>query len=110
MEEKEFLFDIDLIHLNPEPDDWFFTLPVRLTLTEIEELRKAEKKWMPEWKKRNDDPDEEYYIHKYCPSVHKKVRDTLMEYCIRHFEQQVVDQLDQADIYIARQDDNFNEE
>ena len=100
MEEKDFLFDIDLIHLPLDPEDWFFTISVRLTIAEIESLRKAEK----EWKNRYDDADDEYYIRKYCPDVHKKVRDTLKEYCVRHFDKEVVNELDQADIYIARQE------
>lgn len=106
MEEKDFLFDIDLIHLPSDPEDWFFTIPVRLTIAEIEALLKAEKEWeqTDEWKSRYDDADDEYYIHKYCPDVHKKVRDALKEYCIGHFGQDVVNELDQADIYIARQD------
>ena len=104
MEQKDFFFDIDLIHLSSNIEGWFFTIPVRLTVAEIEQLRKAEMAWKPEWKKRNDDPDEEYYIRKYCPEIHKKVKDTLKEYCTRHFDQDVVNELDQADIYIARQD------
>jgi hypothetical protein len=110
MEQKDFFFDIDLIHLSSNIEDWFFTIPVRLTIAEIENLRKAEMEWKPEWKKRNDDPDEEYYIRKYCPEIHKKVRDTLKEYCTRHFNQEVINELDQADIYIARQDDFDMEE
>ena len=107
MEEKDFLFDIDLIHLPLDIEDWFFTIPVRLTIAEIESLRKAEKEWeqTDEWENRYDDADDEYYIRKYCPDVHKKVRDTLREYCTRHFNQDVVNELGQADIYIARQDD-----
>ena len=107
MEEKDFLFDIDLIHLPLDIEDWFFTIPVRLTIAEIESLRKAEKEWeqTDEWKNRHSDADDEYYIRKYCPDVHKKVRDTLREYCTRHFNQDVVNELGQADIYIARQED-----
>ena len=107
MEEKDFLFDIDLIHLPLDIEDWFFTIPVRLTIAEIESLRKAEKEWeqTDEWKNRHSDADDEYYIRKYYPDVHKKVRDTLRKYCTRHFNQDVVNELDQADIYIARQED-----
>ena len=45
MEEKDFLFDIDLFHLPSDPEDWFFTLSVRLTAAEIDALLKAEKEW-----------------------------------------------------------------
>ena len=87
MEEKDFFFDIDLAHLYPMPEDWFFTIPVRLTIAEIEALRKAEKEWKQtdEWKNRYDDADDEYYIRKYCTTVHEKVRKTLEEYCKQHF-------------------------
>lgn len=106
MEEKDFFFDIDLAHLYPMPEDWFFTIPVRLTIAEIEALRKAEKEWKQtdEWKNRYDDADDEYYIRKYCPMVHEKVRKTLEEYCKQHFDEDVVNQLDQADMFIAWND------
>lgn len=102
MEEKDFFFSIDLIHLSTYIEDWFFTLPVRLTVAEIEELRNAETEWKQtdEWKNRHCDADHEYYIRNYCPEIHKKVRSTLEEYCKRHFDQAVVNELDQADIFI----------
>lgn len=106
MEEKDFFFDIDLAHLYPMPEDWFFTIPVRLTVAEVEALRKAEREWKQtdEWKKRQDDADDEWYIRNYCPKIHTKVRNTLKEYCIDHFDKDVVNQLDQADIFIAWND------
>lgn len=106
MEEKDFLFDIDLFHLPSDPEDWFFTLSVRLTAAEIDALLKAEKEWeqTDEWKNRQDDWDCEWYMRKYCPDIMEKVRNTLKEYCENRYTKEVVNELDQANIYIARQD------
>jgi len=106
MEEKDFFFDIDLAHLSSYVEDWFFTIPVRLTIDEIESLRKAETEWKQteQWKKRHCDADDEWFIRTYCPEIHKKVRETLKEYCVGHFDQEIVDELDQADIFIAWND------
>lgn len=107
MEEKDFYFDIDLIHLSMPIENWFFTIPVRLTVDEIAALRKAEAEWKQteEYKRsRHDDGDDEWFIHHYCPETHKKVRAAVKEYCMAHFDQDVVDELDQADIFIAWND------
>lgn len=108
MEEKDFYFDIDLIHLSKPVENWFFTMPVRLTVEEIAALRKAEAEWKltERWEQsRHNDGDDEWFIHHYCPKIHKKVRTAVKEYCMVHFDQSVVDELDQADIFIAWNDE-----
>lgn len=102
MEEKEVIFDIDLIHLSMDIEDWFFTLPVRFCPNEYQQLRDARDKWeqTEEWINRDSDMDEEYFLLKYCPNILDKVRASLKEYCIEHFSEDVINELDQANIYM----------
>lgn len=102
METKVYLFSVDLIHLETHYDDWYEEFPVLLTNEEFEELCKAQKKWMQtdEWKNRDSDADEEYFIKKYCPGIYPRVKTSLKDFAVSKYGEGIVKELYNADIYI----------
>ena len=63
MKAKEYMFHVDLIHLETYYEDWYEEFPVLLTDEEFDELCNAQRKWMQteEWINRHSDSDEEYF-------------------------------------------------
>ena len=102
METKEYMFTVDLIHLETYYEDWYEEFPVSLTNEEFEELCNAQKKWMQtdEWKNRHCDADEEYFKKKYCPDIYPKVKTSLKNFAISKYGEGIIKELFNADIYI----------
>ena len=46
------------------------------------------------------DADEEYFLKKYCPDILCKVRKTLLEYAPEIWDERIIPNLNQADIYV----------
>ena len=77
-------FRIDTIHLSPEIDGMFdewIPINVELSEQEVRELLRARNAWFAskEFKKWDVDNDEEYFLIKYVPTIHTKVRKALEE-------------------------------
>jgi hypothetical protein len=98
-------FKIDVIHCQPDYDNWYEDLPVELSDAEFHALCNAQKKWRTtdEWKNRHCDMDEEYFINKYCPEILLKVRKTLLVKAIDIWDERIIPNLDQADIYVPEE-------
>lgn len=95
-------FKIDVIHCQPDYEDWYEDLPVELSDEEFQALCIAQKKWRgtDEWKNRHCDMDEEFFIKKYCPGIWHKVRQTLLVEAVNLWDERIIPNLDQADIYV----------
>ena len=95
-------FKIDVIHCQPDYDDWYEDLPVQLSDVEFHALCNAQKKWREtdEWKNRHCDMDEEFFLRKYCPEILHKVRQTLLVEAVNLWDERIIPRLDQADIYV----------
>ena len=84
MKAKEYMFHVDLIHLETYYEDWYEEFPVLLTDEEFDELCKAQREWMQteEWINRHSDADEEYFIKKHCPNIYPKVKTSLEKFAL----------------------------
>ena len=100
MSTKIYMFHYDLFFLVSSPEDWYGDFPVELTEKEFEELVEANKKWMhPEILKRASDCDgDDLFMHQYCPRILEKVKGALMDYALKNWSEQVISELDQANI------------
>lgn len=103
--ERKYMFHVDLIHLETHYDDWYEGFPVSLTKLEFKELCDAQKIWIQteEYKKWPSDGDEEYFIKKYCPSIHLKVREALKQFALNRWGEEIIDELFNADIYVPEE-------
>ena len=103
--ERKYMFHVDLIHLETHYDDWYEGFPVSLTKLEFKELCDAQKTWIQteEYKKWPSDGDEEYFIKKYCPSIHLKVREALKQFALNRWGEEIIDELFNADIYVPEE-------
>ena len=110
MEEKIYMFHVDLIHLKTDYEDWYEEFPVSLTDNEFHELCTAQNKWVrtDEWINRHCDADVEYFLKKYCPIIYTKVKASLEKFCIDKYGKQIVEELYNADIYIPEKVWMFN--
>lgn len=100
---KEYIFHYDFNHISDitDNDDWYGDFPVLLTEEEYNAMLETHKKWYKseEWIE-NKEQDDEFFLHRYCPDVHKKVRAALNDYAIKNWRDEVVRELDQADFYM----------
>lgn len=101
---KEYMFIVDLIHLETEYEDWYEDFPVLLTDEEFDELCKAQKEWMQteEWINRHCDADEEYFIKKHCPNIYPKVKTSLVKFARSKYGEGIIKELFNADIYVPK--------
>ena len=81
---KVYKFRIDTCNLPSEIDNMFdhwVEIDVELSDEEVTELLKARQEWFAseEFKKWDSYNDEEYFLHKFVPNIHKKVRTALEE-------------------------------
>ena len=100
---KDYLFHYDLCHLHNEPEDWYGDFPVSLSDAEYAELLDEHKKWYKtkEWYEINQpDANDEYFIHRFCPQIHKKVRESFEQFARNHWENEITLQLDSADLFL----------
>ena len=102
---KKCNFHIDTSHTSTYYENWYEDLPVELSDEEFEALCAAQKKWMSsgEWHehmKSYPDADEEYFLKKYCPDILCEVRKTLLEYAPEIWDERIIPNLNQADIYV----------
>lgn len=97
-------FRIDTIHLSPEIDgmfdDWI-PINVELSEQEVRELLRARNAWFAseEFKKWDVDNDEEYFLIKYVPTIHAKVRKALEEQAPSIWGEKIIPELSNVDIY-----------
>jgi len=49
---------------------------------------------------RRFDNDDEYFLLHCCPNIHKKVREALENFTRKLWQEEVVQQLDQTDLYL----------
>ena len=105
MKAKEYMFHVDLIHLETYYEDWYEEFPVLLTGEEFDELCKAQRKWMQteEWINRHSDADEEYFIKKHCPNIYPKVKTSLEKFARNKYGEGIIKELYNADIYIPEE-------
>ena len=105
MKAKEYMFHVDLIHLETYYEDWYEEFTVLLTDEEFDELCKAQRKWMQteEWINRHSDADEEYFIKKHCPNIYPKVKTSLEKFALSKYGEGIMKELFNADIYIPEE-------
>ena len=105
MKAKEYMFHVDLIHLETYYEDWYEEFPVLLTDEEFDELCKAQREWMQteEWINRHSDADEEYFIKKHCPNIYSKVKTSLEKFALSKYGEGIIKELFNADIYIPEE-------
>lgn len=97
-------FRIDTIHLSPEIDgmsDEWIPINVELSEQEVRELLRARNAWFAskEFKKWDVDNDEEYFLIKYVPTIHTKVRKALEEQAPSIWGEKIIPELSNVDIY-----------
>lgn len=97
-------FRIDTIHLSPEIDEMFddwIPINVELSEQEVRELLRARNAWFAseEFKKWDVDNDEEYFLKKYVPNIHAKVRKALEEQAPSIWGEKIIPELSNVDIY-----------
>jgi hypothetical protein len=102
---KTFKFQIDTCHVSSEIDNMFddwVEINVELSDEEVMELLKARKEWVEsdEFKIWDSDNDEESFLHKYVPNIHKKVRKALEEQAPSIWGKKIMPELFNVDIYL----------
>jgi hypothetical protein len=82
-------------------DDWV-EIDVELSDEEVTELLKARQEWFAseEFKKWDSYNDEEYFLHKFVPNIHKKVRTALEEQAPDIWGEMILPVLYNVDIYL----------
>lgn len=97
-------FRIDTIHLPGEFDDMFDdlqTVDVSITEKEAADLITARKEWFASEDFKNSDAadDEEYFLHRYVPSIHAKVRKAIEEQAPSIWGEEIKPYISQLGIY-----------
>lgn len=99
---RTYMFRYDLFFLPCDPEDWYGVFPVDLTGEEFEELLEVYKEWScPEVKKQASDLDgDDFFMKTYCPQILEKVKRSLKDYATKNWDEQVIAELNQANIDI----------
>jgi len=100
---KDYIFHIDSRGYVPNNDDWT-DIPVPLSDDEFNELSIAAYNWIEsgEFKNVNAD-DEEFFLHKYCPQIHQRVRELLEQKAVDLWGESIRENLFDFDIYIPEE-------
>ena len=88
-------------------DDWD-SISVELSDEEFSDLIKARKTWYSELKKSDLVDDDEYFLHKYVPNIHQKIRKALYEQAPSIWGEKIMPKLHNVDIYLP-DDIDWNE-
>lgn len=104
---KVYKFRIDTCHLSSEIDNMFdhwVEIDVKLSDEEVTELLKTRQEWFAseEFKKWDSYNDEEYFLHKFVPNIHKKVRTALEEQAPYIWGEKIMPELYNVDIYLPK--------
>jgi hypothetical protein len=101
-------FRIDPCHLPSEIvnifDHWA-EIDVELTDEEVTELLKTRKEWLSSEEFKNKGAgieDDEYYLYKFVPGIHEKMRKVLEEQAPLIWSEKIIPEIDDLDIYLPK--------